>query len=88
MKNTTSSNQGSTLAKEKLYQMFIERAALGHIRVGSPWARGKGRYFGKPFSKYLFMNIGIEPGFFHIEVIIDKEPYREVYRIPYSEEAV
>lgn len=88
MKNITSLNQGPTIGKEKLYQMFIERAALGHIRVGSPWARGKGRYFGKPFSKYLFMNIGIEPGFMHIEVIIDKEPYREVYRIPYSEEAV
>ena len=77
MKNTTSLNQGPTVG-----------VALGHIRVGSPWARGKGRYFGKPFSKYLFMNMGIEPGFMHIEVISDKEPYREVYRIPYSEEAV
>lgn len=88
MKNTTSLNQGPTVSKEKLYQMFIERAVLGHIRVGSPWARGKGKYFGRPFSKYLSMNIGIEPGFMHIEVIKDKEPWREVYRIPYSEEAV
>ena len=88
MKNITSLNQESTLGKEKLYQMFIERVAFGHIRVGNPWARGKGKYFGRPFSKYLSMNIGIEPGFIHIEVIIDKEPYRESYRIPYSEEAV
>ena len=89
MKNITSLNQRPpTIRKKNLYQMFIERAVLGHIRVGSPWARGKGRYFGKPFSKYLSMNIGIEPGFMHIEVIMDKEPYREVYRIPYSEEAV
>ena len=87
-KNTTSLNQGPTVGKEKLYQMFIERVALGHIRVGSPWARGKGKYFGRPFSKYLSMNMGIEPGFMHIEVISDKEPYREVYRIPYSEETV
>lgn len=88
MKNITSLNQGPTIGKEKLYQMFIERVAFGHIRVGNPWARGKGKYFGKPFSKYLFMNMSIEPGFIHIEVIIDKEPYREFYRIPYSEEAV
>ena len=89
MKNITSLNQEPpTIGKKNLYQMFIERAALGHIRVGSPWARGKGKYFGRPFSKYLSMNIGIEPGFMHIEVIFNKEPYREVYRIPYSEEAV
>ena len=88
MKNTTSLNQGPTIGKEKLYQMFIERVAFGHIRVGSPWARGKGRYFGRPFSKYLLMNIGIEPVFIHIEVISDKEPYHEFYRIPYSEETV
>ena len=88
MKNTTSLNQEPTVGKENLYQMFIERVALGHIRVGSPWARGKGRYFGRPFSKYLSMNINVEPGFIHIEVIFNKEPYREVYRIPYSEEAV
>lgn len=88
MKNITSLNQGPTLTKEKLYQIFIERVAFGHIRVGSPWARGKGKYFGRPFSKYLSMNIGIEPGFMHIEIIFNKEPYREVYRIPYSEEAV
>lgn len=89
MKNITSLNQEPpTIGKKNLYQMFIERVAFGHIRVGSPWARGKGRYFGRPFSKYLSMNMGIEPGFMHIEVISDKEPYREVYRIPYSEEAV
>lgn len=88
MKNITLLNQGPTVGKEKLYQMFIERAALGHIRVGSPWARGKGKYFGRPFSRDLSMNIGIEPSFIHIEVILDKEPYREFYRIPYSEEAV
>ena len=88
MKNITSLNQESTLGKEKLYQMFIERVAFGHIRVGNPWARGKGKYFGRPFSKYLSMNIGIEPGFMHIEVIFNKEPYRESYRIPYSKEAV
>ena len=89
MKNITSLNQEPpTIGKKKLYQMFIERVAFGHIRVGSPWARGKGKYFGKPFSKYLWMNIGIEPGFMHIEVIRDKEPYRESYRIPYSEEVV
>ena len=88
MKNITSLNQEHTVGKEKLYQMFIERVIFGHIRVGTPWAQGKGKYFGRPYSKYIFMNIGIEPGFIHIEAIIDKEPYREFYRIPYSEEAV
>ena len=92
MKNITSLNQGLTVGKEKLYQMFIERVAFGHIRVGSPWTvihgRKRGKYFGRPFSKYLSMNIGIESGWIYIEVISDKEPYREVYRIPYSEEAV